>query len=312
MSQPKSIDFKKLTPARPPSPLSQFLRTHARRLLLAVMTCAAASAGVYAVWRSVAHDVLRHDQFRLALDQITVTPPPAWIHTTDIRGEVFRDGGFEGDAWLHDPNLAEKIAKTFELHPWVANVKRVDIRGATVDVELVYRKPVCMVEVAAGLVLPVDAEGVVLPRDDFTPAEARSYPRLAGVTSAPVGSVGLPWGDLHVVGGAEIAAALADCWDELKLDHIAVIATGTPDILFELVPRTVSGRSKDRIIWGHAPGLHTAGEPAIEEKIARLKIFLGEAAAADNGATPPRELDLRQAGAKRTALRADTPGTETK
>ena len=172
------------------------------------------------------------------------------------------EAGFENDVWLHDPNLAEQIAKTFR----VASVggegqNRVSIRGAAVQVDLTtYRRPVCMVEVPGG-VFPVDVEGVLLPRDDFSPAEARTYPRLAGVTTVPAGLVGMPWGDLHVVGGAEIAAALVDCWEELRLDHIAVVATGTPEILFELMPRAREHAARKR---SHRLGTYFAGCPRTE------------------------------------------------
>ena len=44
---------------------------------------------------------------------------------------------------------------------------------------------------------------------------------------------------------------------------------------FELVPRMASSRAKDRIVWGHAPGAREANEPATEEKVAILKAFLG-------------------------------------
>ncbi len=233
---------------------------------------------------------------------MTVTPQPAWIRK-EIRSEVFREAGFANDVWLHDPYLAEQISKTFALHPWVAKVERVSIRGAAVQVDLVYRRPVCMVEVPGG-VFPVDVDGVLLPRDDFTPAEARTYPRLAGVTTVPAGLVGMPWGDLHVVGGAEIAAALVDCWEELRLDHISVVATGTPEILFELVPRVASSRAKDRIVWGHAPGAREANEPATEEKVAILKAFLGTPTLS-GPSVRARELDLRLRERGRTAMTSD-------
>ena len=186
-----------------------------------------------------------------------------------MRKEIFSEGGFEQGVSLHEENLAERIAKTFALHPWVAKVERVSLHGASVDIVLVYRKPVCMVEVPGG-VFPVDVEGVLLPRDDCTPAEARRHPRLAGVTTIPAGLVGMPWGDLHVVGGAEIAEALADWWQELNLERIAVVAGGSRDITFELAPCAGTSHARDRIIWGHAPGsCATRTSPAQSRKSRR-------------------------------------------
>jgi hypothetical protein len=308
MSQSKNVEAKKPAPATTSSPFRRLLKAHARRLFLLTLLCAATGGGIYALWRSVAHDVLHHDQYRLTLDQLTITPSPPWLHTTDVREQVFREGGLANNVWLHDPHLAEQVSKTFELHPWVAKVKRVRVRGAKIDIDLEYRRPVCMVEVAPGLVQPVDVEGVILPRDDFTPAEARRYPRLAGVTRMPVGLVGEPWGDLHVVGGAEIAAALADCWEQLRLDHIGVVTTGTPEILFELAVRSGTSHAADKITWGHAPNTSEPNEPTVEQKIARLKVFL------DDGTTEAvsagrRDLDLRHASAPHTAMNPEDTGT---
>ncbi|HEY4312483.1 MAG TPA: hypothetical protein VGN12_23750 [Pirellulales bacterium] len=305
MSQQKTADTKKSATAA--EARSKMWRAYARRALLMALAVGGICAGLYLAWQSVAHDVLRHDSYRLSLDRFTVTPQPAWIRK-DVRSEVFREGGFENDMWLHDPNLAEQISKTFALHPWVAKVERVSIRGGVVQVDLAYRRPVCMVEVPGG-VFPVDVEGVLLPRDDFSPAEARTYPRLAGVTTVPAGLVGMPWGDLHVVGGAEIAAALVDSWEELRLDHIDVVATGTPEILFELIPRTASSRAKDKIVWGHAPGQRETNEPATEQKVALLKEFLGKPTLS-GPSVRARELDLRHGGgAGRTAM-SDQTGAE--
>jgi len=298
MSPAKGSEGKKSAAA----PAAKTWRSYVRRMLLGGMVAATFCGGIYVLWQSVAHDVLRHESYRLTLEQFNVTPQPPWIRA-DVRGEVYREGGFEHNVFLHDPNLAEQISKTFALHPWVARVDRVSLRGANVNIELAYRKPVCMVEVPGG-VFPVDVEGVLLPRDDFTPAEARTYPRLAGVTTIPAGLVGMPWGDLHVAGGAEIAAALFDCWEQLKLEQIAVVATGTPEILFELIPRAASSRGKDRIIWGHAPSTREANEPDIEHKVARLKEFLGTPSLSGTGAARARELDLRRGGADRTAQNA--------
>lgn len=298
MSATKASETKKSAAGR--ATLGSLLRQHARRLFMIALVVGSLSGGGYAIWRAVEHDVLRHDQYRLTVEQFTVTPAPPWIRA-DVRQDCFNSGAFDHDLWLHDPQLAERVSKTFALHPWVARVERVAVRGATVQVDVDYRRPVCMVEVVPGGVYPVDVEGVLLPNDGFTPSEARQYPRLAGITRVPPKwEVGMPWRDLHVVGGAEIAAALVECWGSLRLDHIAPLNDGTADIQFELVPRGANSRGKDRIIWGHAPNTSHPGEATTEQKIAQLKLFVAESnAAATHG---PRQIDLRRASAAHTAL----------
>ena len=96
---------------------------------------------------------------------------------------------------------------------------------ASVKVDLAYRKPVCMVVVPGGL-LPVDAEGILLPRGegDFSPIEATRYPRLEGVDHMPTGPVGSRWTDAKVIGGAEIAAAIGPAWEAFGLHRIVPLA----------------------------------------------------------------------------------------
>ena len=199
MSQTKPTEVKKPLPPAQPSALA--------RLVRACPPGAVARDSCLGPWRRRLCVVAQRGARCLAPRTISPDGGSARRHAaarvaahSGCRREVFRDGGFANNVWLHDPALAEQIAKTFELHPWVAKVERVTLRGATVNIDLTYRRAVCMVEVPGG-VFPVDIEGTLLPRDDFTPAEARRYPRLAGVTSVPAGLAPMPWGDLHVVGG---------------------------------------------------------------------------------------------------------------
>jgi len=116
----------------------------------------------------------------------------------------------------------------------------------------------------------------------------------------------MPWGDLSVVGGAEIAAALADDWEKLPLERILVAHSSTPGILYELLPQPVAGLPTARIIWGHAPGSHEKGEVSAAEKIARLKRFLADKSH-DSARTSPLQVDLRYGPVEHTAHGA--PGT---
>jgi hypothetical protein len=290
------------------SEINKLLRAPIRFLLMAAVVCAAVGGGGYALWKAVGPQVLHRDHYRLAVESLDVTPPPPWLHA-DIRKDVFYQAGLDEIVWIHDADLAERVAKAFEGYPWVHKVTRVTKRApARIDVELVYRRPVCMVEVT-GSAFPVDAEGIVLPKDDIAPADARRLPRLAGVHTFPSGFVGMPWGDLRVVGGAEIAAALIDEWEALRLDRITVVEASTPGIVFELLPQSIEGKPAARIIWGHAPGSHEK-EAAPAEKIARLKRFLADRSQSVGSATP-QQVDLRLVPVERTANGSST-AAETK
>lgn len=258
-------------PRRPPAAPAG--RTGARLLVLLVILGAFAG-GWYGTWRYVRARVLSGEDFLVTFDKVEITPPPEWIHT-DIRVQVFRDASLDRPLSIADEDLVERIRGAFALHPWVAKVERVQkFHPARVEVQLAYRRPVCMVE-AAGEWIPVDAEGVVLPREDFSPVEAGRYPRLIGIDTVPPGIAGTRWNDARVLGGAEIAAALASSWEKLGLGRI--VAKKPPGVgsvdapSFDLVTRDGTV-----IPWGRAPSGDAPGEIPIPEKIARLERYLAE------------------------------------
>jgi hypothetical protein len=193
----------------------------------------------------------------------------------DVRAEVFRDASLDLPVSILQADLVRKVAEAFALHPWVKEVLRVQKHHpASMTVDLVYRKPVCMVAVPGGL-YAVDDEGVWLPRGDFSPVEAARYPRLVGVETAPHGPVGTPWGDARVLGAAQIAAAFGPAWQELALDQILpspLVEIGHGDeFTYEL-----STRGGTAIYWGRAPGTDMPGEVPATDKVARLKKLMTE------------------------------------
>lgn len=256
-----------------PKPI-RFLWGPGRPLLVLGVLAAIFVGGWHLVWRRVRPQVLASEDYLVTPERVHVTPLPEWIHT-DIRAEVFRNASLDGPLSIMDDNLTERISQAFSLHPWVAKVHRVSKHHpARVEVQLVFRRPVCMVEVPGGL-LPVDAQGVLLPAEDFSTVEAASYPRLAGVSSGPVGTVGEGWGDVRVIGGAEIAAAVFDAWEELGLWKIVPsgpLSSGAT----EEYTYTILTRGGTRIVWGRPPCTDVPGELSAAEKLARLRRYYAE------------------------------------
>jgi hypothetical protein len=281
-------------------------------LLVAILAIGGAVWGSFAVWQQIRGEVAESDDYRLAADQIEITPSPPWVRG-DVKAEALRSAGLTGPMSILDDDLVQKIQTAFSLHPWVANVVHVSKRHpAHVDVELEYRKPIAMVEVhengSDGL-YPVDVDGVLLPSNDFSPLEARGYPRLAGIESSPQGSVGSRWGDPVVAGGARIAIALAAHWTDWKLWSIHWLkpASGSDPSApadFELV--TGAGQA---IHWGAAPGSERPSEPTADQKVAELKTFIDQHASLDDPAA--KQLDLNQPGAStRTAKTASAQSND--
>ncbi|MBN2474688.1 MAG: hypothetical protein JXB62_08770 [Pirellulales bacterium] len=245
-------------------------------------------------------------QYVLCSGEYLVTPrsvilsQPDWIHT-DIRAEVFRSASLDGPLSIMDDDLAQRISDAFSLHPWVAKVQRVQKHHpARVEVELVFRRPVCMVAVPGGL-FPIDVHGVLLPVGDFSSVEASRYPRLTDIDTLPLGTVGESWGDPRVVGGAEIAAALEDVWHELRLSHL-VPSARSPAAVAEEHTYTLVTRGGTHIHWGWSPGSDVPGELSAADKIARLRKYVAEHGTLE-GHDGPQALDVHQLQVPRISSR---------
>jgi hypothetical protein len=244
-----------------------------------------------AAWQRARAHVLASGRYSVRQEQVVCTPLPNWIHT-NIRAEVFRDANLEEPLSILDDGLPERISHAFSLHPWVEKVRRVKrLSPARVEVDLVYRCPVCMVE-APGEPLPVDAEGVVLPAADFSPIEKSSYPRLTGVDTVPMGPAGQRWGDGRVVGGAEVAAVLGPVWHELKLERIEPLPHPRGPA-GEEPPYQLITRGGTHIYWGLADGGNVPGELPAAEKLARLERYFARYGTLE-GRGGPQTLDVRK------------------
>jgi hypothetical protein len=230
--------------------------------------------GAQLLWHRAAPSIAQHPQYQLSADSIHITPSPPWIRT-DIKAEVFRDALPAGTlSVLEDwQAFSRRIKDAFEFHPWVASVERISKRlPSSLEIELKYRRPIAAVESrdAGGVTfLPVDEHAVRLPEGDLTEVERRYLPRISGVAGRPL--VGDVWDDPRVVGGAKLAAALADVWQQLRL----------VEIISELQPQSVGNEpfykyeivtsGGTRIVWGTAPGGEgPTGESPIDKKRARL------------------------------------------
>lgn len=228
-----------------------------------VVLAAAAALGAF-LWSRFSDAVGRSDDTVLRPEAVVLRGQGPWVKA-DIRAEALTSASLDRGLPLHDPELANRLARAFDMHPWVRRVVRVELRHpAAALVEIECREPAAMVGVSGGL-LAVDAEGFVLPSGDFTAESAATYPRLAGIESSPQGPEGARWGDPAVEEGAALAHVIAPEWEALHL--------------VECRPRDVAGaRSWElvgadgrTILFGSAPGREIPGEPPAAAKIAALR-----------------------------------------
>lgn len=259
-----------------------------------------------AVWRHVSPHVLGGEQYQVHPEHIAITAPPQWIlpdegsKTADerIKSEVLRDVIRVGPLSLLDNDLTVRLAGAFASHPWVARVDRVSKRFPSgVDVSLAYRMPVAMVELHDGSgVLPIDEQAVLLPTRDFSVEQAENYPRIAEIYTSPPPVVGTRWGDAAVLGGAQIAAVLANDWKSLHFARIVPVERKPARSGFEYTYRlfTHSGTTVD---WGRAPGTDLPGEVPATEKIAQLNRYVAANNGTLDGPDGPQPIEFDNHGA---------------
>jgi hypothetical protein len=257
--------------------------------LLAIV--AVVGGGGYWAWSKLRDSVTGQSHYSITAESIVLSPQPDWIKA-DVKTEALRDASLELPLPLLDDALAERISKAFAFHPWIAEVKQVrKAVPSQVIVDVVYRKPACMVELPEGLGLyAVDASAYLLPTKDFLddPRRAHGYPRLTGIVNLNMGRLGMRWPDPFVQGGAAVAAALETAWPRLNLARIApsLDSISSPTPRFELVTRLGT-----RIVWGSAPGQETAGEMPAARKVESLLRYANDNGSLE-GRTGPQRLDL--------------------
>ena len=247
-------------------------------------------------------------EYRLQAKSIELTPQPAWIRS-DVKEEVMVQGSLANMPVL-DRQLTINVARAFELHSWVERVERVRKRpGPQVQVELVYRCPVAMVEVLVdkqpGL-MPVDRFGIVLPPGDFSPEQARDYLRVVVDYHQPIGQLGTSWGDERVEGGAAIASLLQEVdWQKCGLYRVVAVSQQDDSTRSEFRYDLLT-RSQQRIHWGKAPGSELKGEANAADKVARLVEYVRQHGGL-NGNQESQVLDLRVIPTPRISRGNDQP-----
>jgi hypothetical protein len=257
------------------------------RVLLAAAIVTGCTAAALGLWQRLRPHVSAQPEYLVDVRELDVTPPPKWIRA-NVKTEVLRDAGLPPQISILDERLKETLTQSFSLHPWVGAVEKVETSyPARIRVTVAYRRPVAMVEVHDGL-LPVDARGVLLPPEDFTPQEALRYPRVAGLAGSPLGPIGTRWGNPVVEAAAKLAEVLEPTWDELQLHHIAAPAGAGSDL--SSITLNVATREGTKFVWGRAPGSEQVEEPKAIEKVARLKKLAAEFGSLDKTDAAQRDL----------------------
>lgn len=272
--------------SKPPgSALSWFGRV-AAALALAIL---ALLAFWNLLWKQAGAQLAIDTRYTLTAESIDLPEPPEWIHH-DLRPEILAYLGESGRVSILDDELAERIHRAAESHPWIAAVSGVrKTFPARVQIACEYRKPAAMIRVPEGL-LPVDAGGVLLPTRDFTPQEAARYPRIEGIETPPSDVAGRPWADPRVVAAAKLAEMLSPYWTQLQF--VRIVPSQPQPTIGSPVSLEIQTRGGSRVIWGSPPDILRDDEAPSEVKMRRLDIYFKEHGSLE-GLNGPQLFDLR-------------------
>ncbi|HLQ44915.1 MAG TPA: hypothetical protein VK137_09325 [Planctomycetaceae bacterium] len=245
--------------------------------LLLALSCVVAAAVFLPKTTRLLPDLRRSSQYRLKTAQIEITPPPHWV-PHDLVEQITKKAGLPDELSLLDADVTQRLAAAFERHPWVKGHVRVQTSvPARVQVDMEYREPAAMVRVSSGAksgLFPIDADAIVLPSTDFSPAEVAKYPVIENVATTPRGPAGTAWDDVGVLGAARLAVWLKPNWKEFGLKSIRVPARSPSKVAGNELSYQLNTPGGSRIIWGRPPGSRHPGEVPAEKKIERMKYYL--------------------------------------
>jgi hypothetical protein len=273
--------------------LGRMLFSHSP-LLLALTVVGFLGWGFQLCWLHYSPSIIHRPCYLVPGQQITISPPPEWINA-DIRGEVVRNAGLDGQLSILDDDFVSAIRSAFLLHPWIASVDRITKSyPPAVHVCLSYRRPIAVVEMSGPTgaeLLPVDKLGIRLPASSYPEISIHTLPRIGNIVGRP--PEGQKWDDPRVAGAAKLADQLTDLWQQFHL--VDILPSARPEIrgkhryfLFNLVTR-----GGTRIVWGAASQSGPPGEADFATKLKRLKQCAQRCGPLDS-VRGPAVVDIRQ------------------
>lgn len=308
----KKATRKKKNAAKNVPPSSLMHRTVQTMFQPKVLLCTAilgASVVLYPVAASLVPDLAAREEYRIATSAIEFPEPPRWI-PRNLLDQVMQKSELPAQVSVLDRDLAEKIARAFEEHPWIVAPVEVHLSvPARIQVTFEYREPVAMIEVSDGF-YPVDDEGILLPPRDFPPAEIDHYPRVTGMKTLPLAGVGSSWGDARVIGAARLAVVLMPFWNEWNFAAIEVPERRSAEQQYDDLDFVVTTNGGSRVIWGRPPGHDHPLELTDDQKIGKLKHYLADEKTFD-GAWEISINHFRDIG-RRSLKRSDNESSNTK
>ena len=258
------------------------------------------------LWNRYQHRIVNPDALALTAENIHINTPPPWAKT-NLKLAILESS--DQPKSLLDPDLVPDAVTTFQSVGWIEEIRQMEKTRDGLNVDLIYRQPIALVELGAKTVpgwnkrsqlIPVDRQGVIMPESlaiqgtqpkiflyhsDETQRRAPQYLRHIHRWT--------PWPDTRVRDAAAIGEKLAADWQTYGLSRIVswrlFSDADNATIPFELW--TDEGENAATIVWGNAPGRELAGEASWEQKISALQAYVQQHGTLDK--LGERIVDLR-------------------
>jgi hypothetical protein len=214
--------------------------------------------------------------YGLSKENVILTQPE-WIRSS-VTDDVFKVSGLENVSII-DNEVNAVVARAFDAHPSIRKTQQVQIvAGGQVLVKAEFRQPVAMVhcegEDGKSSFLPIDKEGVLLPRENFQESDVPRYIWIyaSGIKDSDERLEGRKFGDPRIEQAAQLCGFLAPYRDRAMIRRLHVYSSIQPKKgwMFELITAAGADKVGPRIKWGCALGMEGISEPAPNVKLGRL------------------------------------------
>lgn len=239
---------------------------------LFVVVTAGLIAGAIGLWEAQKHD--RLEVFQLTQEKIRLTPQPQWA-TDDLR-DLVTEASPNTTPSILDTQLVARTASVMRNVGFVEQVRSVKKSKSGLDIDLIYRQPVALVELSsvtipawtksknhATKLLPVDRHGVLMPLELN---DGVSLPKI--MIPYPAAYSNLQswgrWPDERVSDAAAICALFKSTAQTMGL---ALVVQDPTRHKGSQVPFDLRFDSGVIIIWGNAPGKELISEADAETKL---------------------------------------------
>ena len=258
------------------------LLLHPATLFVAASMLVLATA--MSLWNQYRHTIINQADYLLTRDKVHLPSPPE-LCRSDLKALVLEQNDSPTQASLLDPALVSNTVNTFRTVGWVEQVRKIEKSRSGLDIDLVYRTPVGMVELNPTTVpgwpenqtpklFPIDRYGIIMPgtlaaRNDLLRISVFDPAREARLETWS------DWPDERVKAAAAIGLIVANDWQAFGLYRIVTFRrpsqTSDASVPFELWPAVGT-----QVIWGNPPGREVSSEASAQLKLQALKSFVDQ------------------------------------